>query len=204
MQKIVGDPLKKGTRGWGYSNLSIRKEYCLLLEDQMFFGPAVSNWVRLSREFIPNGLPMRIRFLGARPAFVAYGQAADDALVGAFAIPSCVSTFVDIGFKTVYPAVAEKRNQQRQLYFDLFFEAQRCSARAYTTPIIVAKIRGGQQTADQKLSDIGQKFFDLLTKNDDVPTEVKENIKDLLEKKENAQMKKKFDELMASVPKTGG
>jgi outer membrane protein assembly factor BamD (BamD/ComL family) len=204
MQKIVGDPLKKGVRGWGASNIAIRKEYCLLFEEQLNFNAAGNNWKVLTNEFVRGGLPSPIKFLGQRPAFVAFGNAADDTLLGAFLLPSRVSAFVDIGFKDVYPTVAARRNQLRLVYFDLFFEAYRCNARAYTTPAIVAKLPGGQDAANQKLADIGQKFFDLLTKNDDVQAEVKENIKELLEKKENAPMKKKFDELLATTPKTGG
>jgi hypothetical protein len=200
MQAIVGDPLKKGKRGWGYSNIKIRKEYIMLLEDQKFYGPAVSNWVRMTNEFVPGGLPVPIRFLGQRESFVAFAKVSDEALREVFHIPGRVSAIVDYGFKHVYPAVAEKRNQLRLIYFDLFVEAQRCSARAYSDPDIVAKLRGGQQTANEKLADIGQKLFDLLTKNDDVQTEVKENVQDLLQK--HPLMKKKFDELLAAAPKS--
>jgi hypothetical protein len=204
MQKIVGDPLKKGQRGWGASNIAIRKEYCMLFEDQLNFNVAGNNWQQMIREFLPRGLPAPIRFLGQRPAFIAYAQAADDMLLANLSIPCRSAAITDIAFKNVFPAEAEKRNQQRLLYFDLFFENYRCAARAYTTPAIVAKVKGGQDTANQKLADVGQKFFELLTRNDDVQDDVKEKIKDLLERKENAPMKKKFDELMATVPKSGG
>jgi outer membrane protein assembly factor BamD (BamD/ComL family) len=200
MQKIVGDPLKKGTRGWGYSNIEIRKEYNMLLEDQKLFGPAVNNWVKLTNDFVPGGLPVPIRFLGQRPAFIAFGQAADSVLGEAFGIPCRVSLLLDTAFKQIFPSIAEKRNSQRLVYFDLFVEAQRCSARAYSDPVIVAKIKGGQDTANQKLADIGQKLFELLTKNDDVPTEVKENVRELLD--QHPQMKRKFDELVAAGPKS--
>ena len=196
MQKIVGDPLKKGTRGWGYSNIEIRKEYITLLEDQLFFSPAMRNWDRLIKEFIPSGLPMPIRFLGQRIVFLTCAQTADGVATG---VTGPVTAMVDHMFKAVLPSVAEKRNQQRQLYFDLFFETYRCSARAYTTPAIVAKLPGGQDKANQSLTDIGQKLFDLLTKNDDVSNEVKENVREL--KDRIPQIKKKFDELMVSAPK---
>src|SRR5262249_17023822 len=109
-----------------------------------------------------------------------------------------------IAFKNVFPAESEKRNQLRLVYFDLFFEAYRCSARGYTTPAVVAKLKGGQDAANQGLTNIGQKFFELLTRNDDVQDDVKEKIKELRDRREGAPKKKKYDELMARVPKTGG
>lgn len=205
MLKIVGEPLKKGgQRGWGASNVAVRKEYCMLFEDQLNFNVAGNNWAQMIREFLPRGLPAPIKFLGQRPAFIAYAQAADDALLTTFAIPCRSAAITDIAFKNVFPAESEKRNQQRLLYFDLFFENYRCSARAYTTPAVVAKVKGGQDAANQKLADVGQKFFELLTRNEDVQDDVKEKIKELMERKECAPMKKKFDELMTTVPKTGG
>lgn len=203
MTKIVGDPLKKGTRGWGYGNPDVRKEYIALLEDQMMFGPAGNNWVQLLREFAPPGTspPVPIKFLGNRPAFVAFGLAADEALLGAFLTPGSVSAFVDVGFKNVYPPAAERRNQQRLHYFDLFFETQRCSARAYTEPAIVAKVKGGQEKANQSLANVGQKLFELLSNNTDVPPEVKEKIQDFLNDARYKECKKKFDELAAAAPK---
>jgi hypothetical protein len=203
MTKIVGDPLKKGTRGWGYGNPDVRKEYIALLEDQLMFGPAGNNWKQLLREFAPPGTspPVPIKFLGNRPAFVAFGQAADEALLGVFLTPGSVSAFVDIGFKNVYPPAAERRNQQRLQYFDLFFETQRCSARAYTEPAIVAKVKGGQEKANQSLANVGQQLFELLSNNTDVPPEVKEKIQDFLNDARYKECKKKFDELAAGAPK---
>lgn len=207
MKKIVGDPIaakKKGEapppRGWGYGSLPIRKEYCLLLEDQNFFGPAVQNWTQLTAEFAQSrgGPPVPVKFLGGRPTFMMFGQSLDAGLAAYYGMPANVSAFLDVGFKAVYTTVAETRNRQRLVYFDLYYEAQRCSARAYTTPALLPKIKGGQATADQKLADIGQKFHELLTKNDDVPPDVREKIKELLDK--HPQMKKKFDELTAAAP----
>lgn len=204
MHKIVGDPLKKGQRGWGNSNLTVRKEYCMLLEDQLNFAAAGRNWQTLTAEFVRGGLPSPIKFLGQRPAFMAYAQAADDVLLANFGIPCRATAITDIAFKNVFPAESEKRNQLRLVYFDLFFESYRCSARGYTTPEVVAKLKGGQETANDRLANIGQKFFELLTRNDDVQDDVKERIKELMDRKECAPMKKKFDELMAAAPKTGG
>jgi hypothetical protein len=201
MRKIVGDPLKKGEpRGWGYGSLPIRKEYCLLLEDQKLFGPAVQNWTQMTAEFAQSraGPPAPVKFLGSRPTFETYGKAVDGNLATHFGLGTNVSAFLDTGFKTVFPPVADNRNRQRLVYFDLFYEAMRCSARAYSTPAIVAKVRGGQATADQKLADIGQKFHELLAKNEDVPPDVREKVADLLAK--HPQMKKRFDELAAAAP----
>jgi outer membrane protein assembly factor BamD (BamD/ComL family) len=199
MQKIVGDPIKKGApQGWGYKNLAMRKEYCMLLEDQLFFGPAGNNWQVMTREFVVGGLPVPVKFLGARPAFVGVGQGLDELMAAHCMFPTGVSPFLDAGFKSVFSAAAENRNRLRLVYFDLFYETLRCSARAYTTPSIVAKVKGGQPAADQKLADLGEKFFQLVSKNEDVQPEVKEKIKDLLDK--TPAMKKKFDELAAAAP----
>ena len=201
MKKIVGDPIKKGTpRGWGYGSLPIRKEYCLLLEDQNFFGPAVQNWTQLTAEFAQSrtGPPLPVRFLGSRPTFESFGRAVDAGLAAHFGMPADVSAFLDVGFKTVFPTTAETRNRQRLVYFDLFYEAMRCSARAYTTPAVAARVKGGPAVVEQKLADIGQKFHELLTRNEDVPPDVREKIKELVEK--TPPMKKKFDELTAAAP----
>lgn len=204
MQKIVGDPVTKGAaRGWGYRNIGIRKEYCLLLEDQNFFGPAMKNWSQMVAEFTGSrsAPPAPVSFLGARPTFLNFGRAVDAGLAAHFGMPTGVAPFLDAGFKGAYPSVAETRNRLRLIYFDLFVETIRCSARAYSTPAIVAKLRGGKEVADQKLADLGQKLFDLLTKNDDVQPEVKEAIQDLLN--QHPAMKKKFEELAAApAPKS--
>jgi outer membrane protein assembly factor BamD (BamD/ComL family) len=205
MKKIVGDPVpaKKGEpvpRGWGYGNIGIRKEYCVLLEDQNFFGPAVQNWTQMTADFAQSrgGPPLPVKFLGSRPTFESYGKALDGNLAAHFGMAADVASFLDVGFKTVFPTVAETRNRQRLIYFDLYYEAMRCSARAYSTPSLIPKIKGGQATADQKLADIGQKFHELLTKNDDVPPDVREKITELINK--HPRMKKKFDELTAATP----
>jgi hypothetical protein len=200
MQKIVGDPLKKTPRGWGYSNIEIRKEYCMLLEDQKLFNAAGQNWRKLMNDFVPGGLPPQVKFLGQRPAFEAFGKAVDEMLFEAFLVPSQVSILIAHGFKDVYPNVAAKRNQLRLVYFDLFFESYRCHARCFSDPEMVAKVKGGQDRANQILADVGQKFFELLIQNEDVPPEVRENIKELLDK--HPPTKKRFDELLAAAPKS--
>ena len=45
MKEIVGDPIapKGVTKGWGYSNIAIRKEYIYLLEEQKQFGAAIAR-----------------------------------------------------------------------------------------------------------------------------------------------------------------
>jgi hypothetical protein len=203
MQEIVGDPLKKGAKlGWGYKNLAIRKEYCRLLEDQKLFGPAVANWTKLTAEFggaDRGGPPAAVKFLGLRPTMLACAQAMDEAAFAAKGAPARSAAAFEAGFKTVYPAVAERRSAQRQTYFDLYVEAQRCSARAYTT-IEPAKIKGGQETITQKLTDIGQKLHEVLAKNDDIAPETKDKIQEVLGK--YPQAKKKFDELAAAGPKS--
>ena len=145
-----------------------------------------------------NSPPVAIKFMGQRVVFVTCAQLAD-LVCGA---PGAITSVVDQAFKGVLPPIAETRNQQRLRYFDLFFETQRCSARAYTTPDIVAKVKGGQEKADQSLSNVGQSLFELLTKNDDVSQEVKDKIQDFLNSERYKTVKKKFDELMAAAPKS--
>jgi hypothetical protein len=203
MHEIVGDPLKKGAKlGWGYRNLAIRKEYCRLLEDQKLFGPAVANWTRVAAEFggaDRGGPPGAVKFLGLRPTILAAAQALDEAAFRAFGIAARSQAGFEEGFKSIYPALAERRSAQRQIYFDLYVEAQRCSARAYTT-LEPAKIKGGQETVNQKLADIGQKLHEVLARNDDIAPETKDKIQDVLNQYPLA--KKKFDELAAAGPKS--
>jgi hypothetical protein len=145
-----------------------------------------------------SGPPVPVRFLGSRPTFETFGKALDAGLAARYGMPANVTAFLDVGFKTVYPTVAATRDRQRLVYFDLYYEAMRCSARAYTTPAAAAKVKGGPTVVEQKLADIGQKFHELLTKNDDVPPDVREKIKELVDK--TPAMKKKFDELAATTP----
>jgi hypothetical protein len=202
MREIVGDPIKKGAKlGWGYRNLEIRKEYCMLLEEQKLFGSAVSNWTRLAAEFggaDRGGPPGAIQFLGLRPQILAAAGALDQGLLTAFGIPGRSFAGFDVGFKSVYPALAERRSIQRQNYFELYVEAQRCSARAYTTTD-PAKIKGGQETIAQRLTDIGQRLYDVLAKNEDISAETRDRIQEVLEQYPLA--KKRFDELTAAGPK---
>lgn len=203
MHEIVGDPLKKGAKlGWGYRNLAIRKEYCRLLEDQKQFGAAVANWTKLAAEFggaDRGGPPAAVKFLGLRPTLLACAQAMDEAAFAAKGVPAKSATAFEEGFKTVYPTVAERRGAQRQIYFDLYVEAQRCSARAYATTE-PAKVKGGQETINQKLTDIGQKLHEVLSRNDDIAPETKDKIQDVLNQYPLA--KKKFDELAANGRKS--
>ena len=202
MQEIVGDPLKKKL-GWGYRNLDIRKEYIALLEDQHLFRPALDNWSLVATEFggaIRGAPPAPVRVLGQRVTFVSGGQAIDEVMPATFGVATALGPVLDIGFKAVFPPLADRRNAQRQIYFDIFVETQRCSARAYTTPEVASKVKGGQEKINQSLADIGQRLFDLVSKNDDVPVEVREKVKDLLDQHPIA--KKKFEELAAAAAKS--
>src|SRR5262249_37706708 len=193
MKEIVGDPLdQKGARGWGYRNMAIRKEYCLLWEDQKNFRAAGQNWTQMIKDFVPGGLPIPVKFIGQRPQFEAAASLVD----AAFGTP--IQAVVSTNFRAVYPAVAERRAALRQIYFDLFYEAYRCSARGYVTP---GPAKGkGPEDVDTKLANIGQQFYFLLNRNDDVPTEVRDKVMELMDK--YPQMKKKFDELTAAGPKS--
>jgi prefoldin subunit 5 len=206
MKKIVGEPVpaKKGgdpvPRGWGFNNIAIRKEYCMLLEDQNKFGLAGQNWQEMAAYFASSrtGPPTQVKFLGSRTTFEEFGKALDAGLAANFALPTNVTAFLDTGFKTVYPSVAETRNRQRLIFFDIYYETWRCSARGWATPTIAATVTGGPVAIEQKFANIGQKFHEFLTKNDDVPPDIREKVKDLLDK--YPAMKKKFDELAAATP----
>jgi hypothetical protein len=202
MQEIVGDPLKKKV-GWGYRNLDIRKEYIALVEDQHLFRPALDNWSLVAAEFggaVRGAPPAPVKILGQRVTFVSGGQAIDEVMPASFGVVTALGPVLDIGFKAVFPTLADKRNSQRQVYFDIFVETQRCSARAYTTPEVASKVKGGQEKINQSLADIGQRLFEMLSKNDDVPVEVREKVKELLDQHPIA--KKKFEELTAAAAKS--
>lgn len=200
MKGIVGNPLTDkaptppAKRPWGYSSIEIRKEYCMLLEDQKLFNSAVQNWVRLTNEFVRGGLQNLIRtekIDGLRPDFLARAELFD-ALMPGWAFRQRLQ-FI---FTTVLPDLVQKRKSSRELYFDLFYEAQRASARAYAS----LDKKTTKVDVDGKLSDIGQKLFDLVSKNTDVPLELREKITKLVES--HAAMKKRYDELMATNPKS--
>ncbi|WP_020475293.1 hypothetical protein [Zavarzinella formosa] len=157
MKDIVGDPgaAKGPVKGWGYSNVNIRKEYIYLLEDQKIYGGpngAISQWTRLSKEFVPTipGPPKEGDKDGATKA------------------------------------------AKRQLFFELNYEAQRSSAKAYATADL-AKIKKDQAFIDGKLGDIGQKLHDLLESNKDISADLREKILALAA--QYPATKKKFDEL---------
>jgi hypothetical protein len=204
MRDIVGDPLAKDPAkkkpGWGYRNLDVRKEYCLLLEEQKLWGLAGNNWTLLAAEFggaVRGAPPAPIKFLGLRPAFVAVAKAIDEAAV-ARGFPARFAAGYDAGFKSVYPALAERRAVQRQHYFDIFVELQRCSARSYSAPEVAAKV--GPDRAQQRLTDVGQRLYDLVTRNEDIGGETRERVREVLDLYPPAR--KKFDELVAAAPKS--
>jgi hypothetical protein len=137
--------------------------------------------------------------MGLRPTFLAYAKAIDEAALALFAFPTRSVAGFDEGFKSVYPALAERRTVQRQNYFELYVEAQRCSARAYTT-IDPGKIKGGKDAVAQRLTDIGQRLYDVLSRNEDITPETRDRVREVLEM--YPQAKKKFDELTAAAPKS--
>lgn len=201
MKTIVGNPLDpnpKAARGWGYANIGVRKEYIALLEDQKLFNPAVQNWLKMIRDFVPGGIPAPVLFVAQRPTFEAAATAFDEVLAGQFGMPGRVRAVIDEGFKSVYPAAASKRKGQRDLYFDLYYEAQRCSARAYASAD-PAKFKGGPDAINTGLANVAQRLYDVVAKNDDVPAETVTEITALVDK--HPAIKKRYDELKAAGPK---
>jgi hypothetical protein len=57
-----------------------------------------------------------------------------------------------------------------------------------------------QEKINESLANVGKSLFEMLSKNDDVPVEVREKVKDLLDQHPIA--KKKFEELTAAAAKS--
>lgn len=194
MKTIVGDPLEaKAQRGWGYQSMAIRKEYNMLLEDQRMYAPAVKNWLKMIRDYCPQGLQAPLTFVEKRPVIMARAEVLDALASQALMTPIRAASLADVGFKSTFPGTAAKRQQQREIYFDLFYESQRASARAYADP----NTKITPEKAAENLATIGGRLFELVSKNDDVPEATKEKITDLLGK--HPAMKKKYDELAAAA-----
>ncbi len=67
--------------------------------------------------------------------------------------------------------------QKRALYFDLFFESQRCSVKAYTS---LDKAKYAKQI-DDGFTKVAQRLFDMDTKNPDLSVELKDKVRELIE-----------------------
>jgi tetratricopeptide (TPR) repeat protein len=137
------------TRGPGYSSLEIRKERALLLEDQKNFKGAIAEWQTLIRVFVGE--------LPALPPDVKEGDSDEE--------------------RQKKQAVRNAALQKRRIYFDLFFETYRASARAYEN-------LDPQKYATQKaegMTKAAQKFVELEV-NTDISEELKEKVRDTFEK----------------------
>jgi len=87
------------------------------------------------------------------------------------------------------PGKDQKEARQRSTYFDLYFETQRCSAKAYAGALADPK---NKEKAVEGLAKVAQKFVDL-EKNPDIQAGLKERIGDLME--DIPEMGKKYREL---------
>jgi hypothetical protein len=85
-----------------------------------------------------------------------------------------------------YPPKDNEEARHRRLYFELFFEAQRCSARAYYS--LDAQKFASQK--DEGFTRVAQRLVDLETKNPDVSPELKERIREILA--EYPELKQKY------------
>jgi hypothetical protein len=198
MKEIVGNPIDpnpKAAKGWGYGNMAIRKEYNALLEDQKFFRPALDNWRKLTRERFPRGLqpPVAKPVLANQDAVLRLGPLVERA----FHQP-LVRAWFDFCFKGGLANLSTQRDNERNAYFDLYIETQRCSALAYASQD-PAKYKGGQAAMDKGLENVAQGLFDLTSRNDDVSEANEDKIQDLLDKYPAA--KKKYEALKAAAPK---
>ncbi|HVK10724.1 MAG TPA: hypothetical protein VM597_18295 [Gemmataceae bacterium] len=198
MKEIVGNPIDpnpKAARGWGYGNMAIRKEYNALLEDQKFFRPALDNWRKLTRDRFARGLqpPVVKPDLKNQDLVIALGPAIDLA----FHQP-LVRTWFDFCFRGGLDAQSARRKEERNAYFDLYIETQRCSALAYASQD-PARYKGGQEGINRGLENVAQGLFDLTSRNEDVSDANQDKIQDLLDKYPAA--KKKFEALKAAAPK---
>lgn len=86
--------------------------------------------------------------------------------------------------------------RKRSLYFDLFFEAQRCSAKAYNS---LDKNKSAKQI-DDGFGKIAQRFYDMENKNPDLSTTLKDKMRDLME--ENKILQDKYKALGGKLLET--
>ncbi len=84
---------------------------------------------------------------------------------------------------------------KRQTFFDLNYEVQRASAKAYANMALSPPAGWTKEKIDGKLTDIGQKLFNLTDTNKDINAELRDKIAALVA--EYPQVKKKYDELAA-------
>lgn len=95
------------------------------------------------------------------------------------------------------PGGTDKDARKRSIYFDLYYETQRCSARAYAASLNDPKNR---EKAVDGLAKVAQKFVDL-EKNPDLQPDLKERVKDLMD--EIPDMGKKYRELGGKLVNDG-
>jgi hypothetical protein len=191
LKEYVGDPLAKDKTGKPqpiikdyYGSPDFRRELCFALEAAKLWGPAVQNWVRMTQEFVPGGLP-------AYPTPPVAPKIADSdpnkqEKMQAFAKKQDE-------FQLERPKILRKRAE----YFDLFLEAQRCSAEAYKNQD-ATKFKGGIDAINTALENIGQRLFDLETKNEDFRD--KDDLMDRLQK--ILKIHKKIEERYNTLKKT--
>jgi tetratricopeptide (TPR) repeat protein len=79
-----------------------------------------------------------------------------------------------------YPAKDDTASRKRATYFDLFFEAQRSSAKAYTS-LNIAKNPKNKEVVDKGYANIGRLLAEVEAKNPDISDELKEKIRELLD-----------------------
>ncbi len=193
LKELVGDPLAKDKAGKPepirkdfYSSKDYRRELNLAYEATAQWGPAVQNWVRMTQEFIPGGLP-------AYPTEPPAPKLADND-------PMKEAKLAEHKKKlTEYQLNRPKELQKRKDYFDLFLEAQRASAEAYKAQD-PAKFKGGIEAIDTAFANIAQRLYDLETKNEDFRGE--DELKDRMLKIVNSspKIKTKYDALKKAPP----
>jgi hypothetical protein len=142
----------------GYGIPEVRKERAYLLEDQKKFRDAVTEWQNLSRGFVGSlpGIPRE--------------PSADDTPEERQKLQN------------------DRRDaiRKRELYFDLFFEANRCSAKAYSQ---LPEEEKYIKLRDEGYDKVAKKFAELET-NTDLKLELIEKIREFMD--QYPQVKAKY------------
>ena len=137
-------------KGPAYSSLPIRKEHALLLEDQKNFQMAVKEWASLTRLFV-----------GDLPGLPTEPKETDSPEV-----------------RQKLQAKRQEIMKKRETYFELFYEANRCSAKAYQN--YQPKTEADTKLKDERVGKLGQTFVNLEV-NLDLSAELKDKIRGTLE-----------------------
>jgi hypothetical protein len=89
----------------------------------------------------------------------------------------------------------KKTTDKRAMYFELYFDQKRCSVKAFAD-IGPSATKGDKEAYAAKFTKFAQDFHDLVTKNKDLPTELKDRIKELID--ETPLLKQEYKKVAAT------